>query len=429
MSAKKVIAHLKNWFKKDQPVECRVIPREAHALSREHISSAALKVLYRLHQSDYSAYLVGGGVRDLLLGVPSKDFDVVTDATPEQVKALFKNSRIIGRRFKIVHVVFKDEIIEVSTFRAQKQFSKGRSKRIKYENTYGSLEEDVWRRDFTINSLYYNISDFSILDYTDGLADLQRGVIRMIGDPVKRFKEDPVRLLRAIRFKAKLGFQLEPKLEMEVRRMRDSLINVPASRLLHEFEKLFFTGYARDVFHALDEYGYLALLMPEVSIALDSSKTGAVKDLLERSLVNTDTRHRDGRPLNPAFLFSVMLWPVLMEKLLEQQELHSRFYNALHAAIQMTLNSQQEVISIPKRYISMIRAIWVLQFGLVKRRPKRILSFRRHRYFRAAMDLLELRTSAGEDLEAIATWWRELETLNEADAKEFVQDYVSSRRR
>ena len=410
----KYIKKMSAWFKKTPESTDHILPRSAHELSRQHISASALKVLYRLHNNGFSAYLVGGGVRDLLLGKQSKDFDVVTNATPDEVRDLFSNSRIIGRRFKIVHVVFHEETIEVSTFRAQKQNHRGRSARIRYENTFGSLEEDVWRRDFTVNALYYNIADFSILDHVGGMNDLKRGMLCMIGDPAQRFQEDPVRLLRAIRFKAKLDFRMHNAVDRSVRRLAHLLQSVPSSRLLHEFEKLFFTGYACAVFYELQSYDYLSLLMPSVNTLISQTNSESIKKLIQLGLENTDQRYQQGKSLNPAFLFAVVLWPVLMEKLLIQQEVHKRFFNALHAAIQQTIAEQQVIISIPKRYFAMIRSIWVLQFALERRRPKRVRSLLRHRYFRAAMDLLELRAASGEDLQEISRWWRHLESADEA---------------
>ncbi len=205
----------------DQPL--RIVSRDEHSISRANISENALKVLYRLNKAGYEAYLVGGGVRDLLLGREPKDFDVATDASPEEVRKLFRNCRLIGRRFRLAHVHFGREIIEVATFRAahepESDGAVSENGMLLRDNVYGTLEEDAWRRDFTVNALYYNIRDFSVVDYTGGMADLQAGRLRIIGDPHERFREDPVRMLRAVRFAAKLGFRIDPESEAAIREL------------------------------------------------------------------------------------------------------------------------------------------------------------------------------------------------------------------
>jgi len=226
-----------------------LIPRDKHSLTRKNISPNALKVLYRLKKFGYASYLVGGGVRDLLLNRRPKDFDIATDGPPEALRKLFTNSRIIGRRFRLLHVFFPGEIIEVSTFRANEQADEGESSEdddadapvmIAAENTYGTIEEDAWRRDFTVNALYYNIADFSVIDFTSGMLDLKHRIIRMIGDPVQRYHEDPIRLLRAIRLAAKLRFKIHPQTETPLKMLSGLLQHVPESRLFDELLKLFF---------------------------------------------------------------------------------------------------------------------------------------------------------------------------------------------
>ncbi len=252
--------------KKHQPV---IIPRESHKISRRHISKAALKVLYRLRQSGYSAYLVGGSVRDLLLGHIPNDFDVVTDARPEKIKRLFRNSYIIGRRFRLVHVHFEDEIIEVATFRGNTQETEGRIQTQKglllRDNVYGTIEDDVWRRDFTINALYYNIADFTVIDYTGGMEDLKQKKIHVIGDPEERYIEDPARMLRAIRLAAKLDFQVEENSAKPIRKHQELLKQGPSARLFDKILKIFHSGKSLSTFHLLQEYKVFPILFPKVA--------------------------------------------------------------------------------------------------------------------------------------------------------------------
>ena len=421
LSAKKIAKVVSRWWRQADAAEQHHIPRGAHSLSRQQLSSSVLKVLYRLHKSGFEAYLVGGGVRDLLLNRVSKDFDVATNATPDEIRGLFVNSRIIGRRFQIVHVVFHEETIEVSTFRAAEQQDDKPQSKIQFENTFGCLEEDVWRRDFTVNALYYNISDFSILDYAGGMADLAQKKVKMIGDPILRFKEDPVRLLRAIRFVAKLNFNMEKKTEEGVNTLSELLRQVPGSRLLHEFEKMFLSGYAAVTFKALESYDYLKLLFPELPAIL-VKKNKAARKLLNFGLENTDKRYSQQLSLSAGFFLSVMLWPVFVARLHDEEDQYSHFYSALHGSIQQTIQQQQAILSIPKRHSAMMRSVWVLQFNLERRRPKRVKSLLRHRYFRAAMDLLELRAKVDKELLSLARWWR---TLEDSDA-ESVADLISA---
>ena len=420
MSAKKLARAVSKWWRKPSETEGYCIPRGSHSLSRKQLSESVLKVLYRLHRNGFEAYLVGGGVRDLLLKSPSKDFDVATNATPEQVRELFANSRIIGRRFKIVHVVYKAETIEVSTFRAaQQEAQDGRSK-IQYENTFGNLEEDVWRRDFTVNALYYNIKDFSIVDYAGGMADLKARKLKMIGDPVARFKEDPVRLLRAIRFVAKLKFTMDKSTENGVNTLSSLLVEVPGARLLHEFEKMFLTGHAEVTFLALESYNYLDLLFPELKRVL-TKKNNYVRKFITAGLKSTDTRFSKQQSLSSGFFLGVLLWMIFEARLKTDVEQYSHYYAAINGSIHETIAQQQTIISIPKRNSAMMRSMWVLQFNLEKRRPKRVKSLLRHRYYRAAMDLLELRAQVDKLLVAKAKWWRQIEKSDEDETEAMIK--------
>ena len=271
-----------------------VIPRADHKLSRKAVSRAALKVLYRLKEAGYQSHLVGGGVRDLLLGRTPKDFDIATDAHPEQVKSLFSNCRLIGRRFRLAHVHFGREIIEVATFRANHQSGAdgitGDDGRIVRDNVFGNIEQDANRRDFTVNALYYNIADFSIIDYTNGLADIQSGTLRIIGDPATRYREDPVRMLRAARFSAKLGLTLHPDTLAPIADLSHMLSDIPTARLFEEVLKLLQTGHAHASFAVLRELDLLRFLFPATDRQLKSGDA-FFERMIERALRNTDNRN------------------------------------------------------------------------------------------------------------------------------------------
>ncbi|MGH8245885.1 MAG: polynucleotide adenylyltransferase PcnB, partial [Gammaproteobacteria bacterium] len=269
----------------------RIIPRDEHIISRDSISSNALKVLYRLKNAGYQSYLVGGSVRDLLLGREPKDFDVATDARPEQIRELFRNCRLIGRRFRLAHIHFGPEIVEVSTFRAPHHIEDGEGHvvggRIVRDNVYGTIDDDVWRRDFTANALFYNIEDFTVVDYVGGVDDIRAGVIRLIGDPVQRYTEDAVRLLRAVRFAAKLGFRIHPDSERPIPRLVHLLKDIPSARLFEEVLKLFLGGCAVQTFEQLRRYGLFEALFPQTEAVLAEEKDGFPQTLVVRALQNT----------------------------------------------------------------------------------------------------------------------------------------------
>ena len=295
----------------------KIIPRSEHHISRADISENALKVLYRLKKSGFAAFLVGGGVRDLLLGGHPKDFDLVTDAHPEEVRRLFRNCRLIGRRFRLAHVHFGREIIEVATFRAaadggdHTDRSHSHSGRILRDNVYGTIDEDIWRRDFTVNALYYNIADFSVWDYTSGLSDLRDRKLRLIGDPMTRYREDPVRMLRAMRFAAKLDFDLADETAGPIGELGDHLSDVPAARLFDEVLKLFQAGQALKSFELLLEFDLLRYLFPATDAALKADDGGAAARLIRAGLANTDERIAQDKSITPMFLYAVLLWPAI----------------------------------------------------------------------------------------------------------------------
>lgn len=408
------------WFRRNKKqknkqtsnVDRDVIARADHGVSRSMISPNALKVMYRLKDAGYAAFLVGGGVRDILLNRKPKDFDVATDAHPEAIYALFRNSRIIGRRFRLVHVFYDSEIIEVSTFRANsEEASRSQTQvhektgMIYRDNTYGTVEEDAWRRDFTVNALYYNIADFSLVDYTRGMTDLNDRLIRIIGDPVQRYHEDPVRLLRAIRFAAKLQFGIEKETEVALKALPHLLQHVPTSRLFDECQKLFFEGNAYATYQKLQYYHYLQALFPQMVETLQQHKNKVHEKLIELAMKATDVRLQSENSVNPAFLLAVLLWPVLQTQVVKMKNKKVKFYLRLHQLINEIIHRQVEAMMIPKRLQFAIQAIWILQFQLEKRRPNRIFSVFEHRYFRAAFDFMRLRVEAGEINSQDYDWW------------------------
>jgi poly(A) polymerase len=386
------------------------IPRDEHNVSRSNISRNAIKVLYRLNNAGYQAYLVGGGVRDLLLGREPKDFDVATDARPEEVKAVFTNCRLIGRRFRLAHVHFGREIIEVATFRSSREGADEGDRQLENgmllsDNVYGTLEEDAQRRDFTINALYYSVEDFSVIDFAGGLEDLRKGVIRLLGDPGSRFREDPVRLLRAVRFAAKLGFVIEPETEAPIVRMASLLHDIPAARLFEEVLKLFLAGSALESFEKLRHYGLFGQLFPATEEALTHQNHEFPITFVNRGLHNTDQRIQQDKPVTPAFLFAVLLWePVrLRAEALQSSGMHP--YEAQQTAATEVLAGQTRYVSIPKRFSYPMREIWQLQHRFFQRNGKRPHRLMGHPRFRAAYDFFLLRAEAGEVDQADADWW------------------------
>ncbi len=398
------------------------IARSKHRISRKDISVNALNVLYRLHKAGYEAYLVGGGVRDLLLGRKPKDFDVVSNARPEQIRKLFSNSRSIGRRFKLIHVFYRDEVIEVSTFRGSTAPGEQKSDVVLHDdNCYGTLEEDVWRRDFTVNALYYNIADFSLMDYTDGLNDIKQKIIKMIGDPERRFQEDPVRMLRAIRFSAKLNFSIQAEIEQLFQSSLPLLKNVSPSRLFDEVLKLFFAGNAQDSYHKLQDYGFLEILFPQLVEALQGPKVEQYKALIEEAMLATDQRYANNQSLNPGFLLSVLLWPSLQKLIHEHPDRRKKTFQVLHYSIGEVLDTQSKSLNTPKRLLAMMRDVWMLQYHLKSRRGKRVYRTLQHRYYRAALDFLMLRAKVGEPVQDLVEWWQTFQLSNEAQQQEMLK--------
>ena len=391
----------------------QIIPSSEHGICRADISENALKVLYRLKNAGYGAYLVGGGVRDLLLGLKPKDFDVATDARPEQVRELFRNCRLIGRRFRLAHVHFGREIIEVSTFRASHNDAiagEGHEEdgRIIRDNVYGKLDDDVWRRDFTVNALYYNIEDDSVVDYVGGIQDIQNRQLRLLGIPEDRYREDPVRMLRAVRFATKLGFTIHPVSEQPIRELASLLEDIPAARLFEEFLKLFMSGHSAETYRRLREYSLFATLFPQTEEMLNQGNE-YIHKLLTNAFKNTDKRLAEDKPVTPAFLLAALLWVPVRNLANDHESNGLSEMDAIHLASDAVISHQIRNTSMPRRLTHMARDIWALQTRLKNRRGKRPLKLLTHQRFRAAYDFLLLREEAGEDVQELAEWWTEFQ--------------------
>jgi poly(A) polymerase len=420
----------------------RIIPRSEHSISRSHISPNALRVLYRLREGGFMAFLVGGCVRDLLLGLTPKDFDVATDALPEEVKKLFRNCRLVGRRFRLAHVFFGRETIEVATFRATSAPSQGdeplpeadpedgeapelddeaaarafdASGRILRDNVYGTIDEDVWRRDFTANALYYNIADFSVWDYVDGVEDIAARRLRLIGDPETRYREDPVRMLRAARFEAKLGFDIDPDTARPIATLREQLSAVPPARLFDETLKLFLTGHGARSFEALRRRGLLAVLVPNVDAWFVSHPGSLVEQLLLKGLGNTDARVLEDKPVTPTFLFALLLYGPIAAIIEATPPERWHELSTILEACDRAVREAQPHIAIPKRFALGVREMFALQPRLEHPRGRRALRVLEHPRFRAGYDLLLLRAEFGLAPPEMAAWWTRLQ---EASAEE-----------
>ncbi|HUV23616.1 MAG TPA: polynucleotide adenylyltransferase PcnB, partial [Gammaproteobacteria bacterium] len=390
-----------------------VIPRSQHNISRKSISDAALKVLYRLSNSGHRACLVGGGVRDLLLGVHPKDFDVATDATPEEIRALFKNSRIIGRRFRLVHIRFGRDIIEVATFRAHSEDSPKTELdthgRILRDNTFGDIEEDAIRRDFTINALYYDIHDFSMLDYAGGLQDIENRQLRLIGDATTRYQEDPVRMLRALRFAAKLDFSIEASAADAIHECGRLLAVIPPARMFDEVVKLFHSGCARRVFELLREYKLLRYLVPALDEWLQEEPSELMLDFIDQALVNTDNRVNSGQPVSPGFIFAVLLWPVVLQQANQIQSDRQRMIPALAQVGETVMKRQVRHISIPRRFSQMARDIWSSQPRFHRTQGKQAQRLLEFPVFRAAYDFMCIQAMVGLFPYHLSRWWTDFQ--------------------
>ncbi|MDB3992298.1 polynucleotide adenylyltransferase PcnB [Gammaproteobacteria bacterium] len=421
-----------------------IITRDGHSISRKDIAPNALKVLYRLTSAGYHAYIVGGGIRDLLLKKKPKDFDIATDATPEEVKNLFRNGHIIGRRFKIVHVRFGREIIEVTTFRANHARSNeisdnptrhqirgldsahSESGMILRDNVYGNIDEDALRRDFTVNALYYTTDGFRVLDFCCGMDDLKAKKIRIIGNPTDRYKEDPVRMLRAIRFAAKLDFTIEENTQKPIDELSYLLDSISSARLFDETLKLMTGGYAERTFEMLRRFQLGTYLFAPTLEALSESDDSST-NLVFLALKNTDDRLAKGKSVTPAFLFASLLWPVLKSHLAKSKNLGLPPQKAFQQAAQSTLSEQLHYTAIPKRFTLAARQIWELQQKLEVRTKRNVDKVFNNSRFRAAYDFLLLREESGEDLKGLGQWWTDFQ-VSDSETKLKLITKVQKRR-
>lgn len=440
----KWLTAIRDWFSGPPPSmkqhELQAIPAQQLGIERRDISRAALRVMEALRKAGYEAYLVGGGVRDLLLGGHPKDFDVATNATPEQVKPLFRNSRIIGRRFRIVHVRFGREIIEVTTFRGhhQAEVKEGGQRRagnaksaktssgmLLRDNVYGSMQDDAYRRDFTVNALYYCDHEDMVFDYTGGLEDIQQRRLSLIGDPEARYREDPVRMLRAVRFAAKLGFTLDPASAEPIHELNQLISGVAAARLFDEVLKLLLHGHAEDTWQLLQQFGLVAPLLPNTVLAMQHQEA-FYQRLLQQAMHNTDLRIAADKPVTPAFIFAAMLWPAVEQLWLQRQAEGVPPIPAMHQAAQQILTEQQQSIAIPRRFSMPMREIWEMQLRLPRRqRAEELVGKQR---FRAAYDFLLLREQAGEETGGLGQWWTDYQAADSQRQSQLVADLPASKR-
>jgi len=396
-----------------------------HSIDPDSISSSAVAVTRALQDAGFDAWLVGGCVRDLLLGLSPKDYDVATDATPVEIRAIFRRSRIIGRRFQIVHVRMGRELIEVTTYRKPPNSGSSSSRsdngRILDDNEWGDLHSDCLRRDFTVNALYYDPGSDEGYDQVDGLVDLEDRIIRMIGNPKVRFSEDPVRILRAIRFMAKLGFTLEEQTDIALIASKHLLTGVPAARLYDEVLKLFHHGNGETTGQLMSQYGVFPLLFPMLADDLD--KPFELPELICNGLRNTDLRIRANKPVIPAFLFAVCLWQPTKSKIEQLCAEGCPVIPAIHQAAESVFAHVCETVAIPRRVWSIVQEIWELEYRLRDRRPKFIGKILENRRFRAAYDFLELRSRSGEagaDAELVK-WWETIQNVDEAEKQKMIE--------
>jgi len=409
-----------------------IITAEEAAISNENISEKALQVVQQLQDAGYQAYLVGGCVRDLLIGTKPKDFDVSTDATPEQIKKLFgRNARVIGRRFKLVHVRYGYEVIEVATFRAnasdrddvgRNEMTEGDQGQLLRDNVYGTIEEDVVRRDFTVNALYYDSVSGEILDFMDGLADIKAGKLRSIGEPNQRFTEDPVRMLRVIRFSAKLGFEMEPEALQMIEDQGKLLSHVSNARLFEEVLKLFHGGAAYESYLLLRKYGLFKYLFPFT----DQMVIDGVEGMPERALQNTDKRVKEGKPVIPAFLFACMMWDPVKADARVLMDDGATESHAWRVAMNDGLRDQNQYVAVPRRLADIILDIWNIHFRLIKRNPRMVKACLNNRRFRAAYDFLLLRTMVHEVDEEVSQWWTQIQEVDDAGRDEMISEASKS---
>jgi poly(A) polymerase len=369
-------------------------------INHELISDSALDTLKILKKNNFDAFIVGGAIRDILMGYKPKDFDIATNATPEQVRSIFKKSRIIGRRFKLVHVIYGREIIEVSTFRAKPRQKIQMSNGVLKDNEYGSIKEDAERRDFTINALYYDVEDKNLIDFYGGLRDIQDNQLRLIGKPKLRYKEDPIRILRAIRFAAKLKMEIHSETLNEIRSSIDLLKSIPYSRLFDEVMKFFLTGHAQESMVLFKKYNLSNIYFPSLE-----NNNKIVNNFLLQALENTDLRIKNDQSVNPGFLLAVFLWHDVDELFKKYKKKFPHPSLALNKAIDDVFHKQARIFPIQKRFSIAMSEIWRLQPKFNSTSSKKIYRLLGHPRFRASYDFLLLRCQTLEISESIGLWW------------------------
>jgi poly(A) polymerase len=392
------------------------VPREKHGLSREALSPAAAKVCAVLREAGFSAYVVGGAVRDLLLGIAPKDFDVATDARPEQIKPLFRRALVIGRRFRLVHVMMGPETVEVSTFRAAdpQTSEKDEHGRVLRDNVFGTQEEDARRRDFSVNALYYDPATEEVVDFHGGLADLKKRLMRVIGDPETRYREDPVRMLRAVRLAAKLGLTLDSATREPIRRLAPLMERVPPARLFDEMLKLLLSGHASACLRHLREVGLHKGLLPLLDVILEQPLGERFVTL---ALAQTDERVLADRPVSPAFLFAALLWHEVLAAWKARVGRGERSTPALEYAMDEVLDTQCAKLAITRKLTATMREVWAMQPRFEQRSASRAYRLLEAPRFRMAYDFLALRAASGEVPVEIEAWWRAFQSADDETRK------------
>ncbi len=413
---------IRRWFKKvlgkpEGRADPRIFSIEQHGIHLERIHPCALKTTRVLKENGYAAFVVGGAVRDLLLGREPKDFDVATDATPDDIRRLFRRSRIIGRRFQIVHVYCGQDTIEVTTFRAHNPQSDGDEDRVTAadgmllrDNVFGTQVDDAVRRDFTVNALYYDPEKEEIWDWHGGVADAKKKVLRMIGDPAVRYREDPVRMLRAVRFAAKLDFHIDPATRAPIAALAPMLERIPAARLYDEMMKLLLSGHAERSVHQLRAEGLHHGILPMLDTLLDDAGR---RVFLHHALHDTDERVRCGQSASPAFMLACLLWPNMVAAWRRNRDQGMAEMAALFAAMDDTLEEQRGTLAFPRRLDGMIKEIWALQPRFEQRGGRRPFRLLAHPRFRAGYDFLVLRARGGDAAEELADWWTRFQEADE----------------
>ena len=398
---RRLLARLLPGRAKSEP---RIYAPDRHPVRRDQLSNGARTVTRKLQDEGFKAFIVGGAVRDLLLGIEPKDFDVATNATPEQVKPLFRRAFVIGRRFRLVHVHAGNDVIEVSTFRAAQTGDDTTDEhgRLLSDNVYGSQAEDAVRRDFTINALYFDPATESIWDYVGGVVDVRARRLKLIGPPVTRYREDPVRMLRAVRLAAKLGFTIDARTEEPITRLAPLMANVPPARLFDEMQKLLLSGHAADTLRSLRAHGLSHGLLPLLDVILEQPLG---HKFIDAALAGTDARVREGKGVSPAFLFATLLWHEVLVTWNAAKQRGERPLPALFDAMDKVLDAQASRIAIPRRFEATIKEIWSLQPRFEQRSGTRPARLTEHPRFRAAYDFLVLRGMSGEAPQALVDWW------------------------